>query len=206
MVPEGVRQWSSARTFSSAGACWGPQGSGTDIAVRDPPPFPRFSKPQATTGQASWSWRKRAAQNASETFSKVKTPRGEGPMPPCPHPPHRMGTLPELARVPPLLLSCIIAQLSNVEVSCQFVTGSWCLANLGQAGNVEMDGPIRGAAGRKGGRGSGCSSGGGPSIGHDSAPPPVRLGCRLSVLWAASAGGGDDSSEPVDGESGVVDR
>lgn len=102
---------SSARTFSSAGLWW-PQAR--TFTLGDPPPFP--SKPQRSKRA---SWRKRAAQNASETFSKVETPRGE------PHPTHRMGSLPELAEAPPL--SCRAASLQCRAASSQFVTSS-CLA------------------------------------------------------------------------------
>lgn len=53
----------------------------------DPPPFHSGSHNVAS------ELRKRAAQNASETFSKVETPRGE------PHPTHTTASLPELAEV-----------------------------------------------------------------------------------------------------------
>lgn len=77
--------------------------SGTNMMLGDPPPFHSRSHNVAT------ELRKRAAQNASETFSKVETPRGE------PHPTHSTASLPELAETHSWL-SC-----SVVPVRYQFV-------------------------------------------------------------------------------------
>lgn len=70
MVPEGK---STARTFSSAGWLW-PQARTRCSGTR-----PLFD---SRSHNVASELRKRAAQNASKTFSKVETPRGQ------PHPAH----------------------------------------------------------------------------------------------------------------------
>lgn len=104
--------------------------SGTNMMLGDPPPFHSRSHNVAS------ELRKRAAQNASETFSKVETPRGE------PHPTHSTASLPELAALHSWL-SCSVA-----PVRCQFVPG-WPRLD------VEAVDPSR-SRGSNGERGSGC--------------------------------------------------
>lgn len=109
--------------------------SGTNMMLVDPPPFHSGSHNVAS------ELRKRAAQNASETFSKVETPRGR------PHPGPYDGFASGAGRGP--TRGCR-------AVSRQFVTGS-CL-----------DGPVlgveawthRGDAGRtaSGGRAAGSGA------------------------------------------------